>query len=569
VNVIPVFLFLSMKWSILLRPFSREDTNFLKGIAILLIVLHNYFRWVNPIIGENEFWFSSSYIMRSYIFLKNNPLEFFHIFFNFLGHYGVQAFIVISAYGLTLSYQKKHPEYGRFVLHRFDRLYPSLVFAGIVFIIFTLVSTGELIGMHLLGDIGIQFTLFANLIPGKAMAVSGPWWFYSFIFQFYLIFPLLMWINRKSGWMGLAGLVIIGYLFTIFMYQPMVDVNLNPYMMFIGHLPEFCLGIFLATRQQVRLPFWVFLLAIMIFVGGNIYKWLWPFANLGVAVILMVVIQALVRRKHRMKNLFAGISRIGVISMYLFACHGFMRSPFINLANLFEAPLASLVIGLIFVAVASGIAFLMMHTEGAARRWIGTPESKKARMGKFLLLLILVVGSFTFLFFKAYQKQRSEELNTREVVVFSTIHNFETLIHGRYDIFSDSIVYEGSGSLVLSETHNFSPGFDIDFDTIDLSGLNELDLTAMLYATDPDSRIHLVMEIIDKPTGKRVEWKSEHLTPGKFNTGEWFLCRFNYRIPREFRMPGYMLRFFIWSPGESTWYADDLTLVLKAKRQKE
>ncbi|MBC8435967.1 MAG: acyltransferase [Bacteroidetes bacterium] len=555
-----------MKWSIPIRPFSRDDTNFLKGIAILLIVLHNYFRWVNPVIGENEFWFSSSYIWRSYIFLRTNPLEIFHIFFDFLGHYGVQAFMVASAYGLTLSYQEKHPGYGRFILHRFNKLYPSLVFAGIVFIIFTLISTGNLIGLEKLGDMGIQFTLFANLIPGKAMVITGPWWFYSFIFQFYLIFPLLMWINRKSGWMGLAGLVIIGYIFTILMYQPMVDTRLNPYMMFIGHMPELCLGIFLATRKQVKLPVWLFVLAVLIFVGGNIYEWLWPFANLGVAVILIVVIQALIRYRHRMKHLFTGFSWIGIISMYLFACHGFIRYPFINLANLFESPLAALLIGLIFVLVASGVSFLMMYTEGATRRWIGTPEVRKARMGRFLFLFLLVAGSFAFLFFKAYQKKRTKELNTREVVIFSAAHDFETPVTGGYDLFSDSVVYEGSRSLILSETHNFSPGFVVDFDTIDLTGLNELDLTTMLYASDLDSQIHLVMEIIDRPTGERMEWKSEFLTPGKFNSGEWFLCRFNYKIPQEYRMPNYRLKFFIWNPGKSMWYADDLVLVLKARR---
>jgi len=569
VNVILVFLFLSMKWSILIRPFSREDTNFLKGIAILLIILHNYYRWVNPIIGENEFWFSSSYIMRSYIFLRTNPLELFHVFFNFLGHYGVQAFIMISAYGLTLSYQKKHPGYGRFVLHRFDKLYPSLVFAGIIFILFTLISTGELIGMPLLADMGIQFTLFANLIPGKAMVITGPWWFYSFIFQFYLVFPLLFWINKKRGWVGLAGLVIIGYLFAIFLYQPLVDVKLNPYMMFLGHMPEFCLGIFLASRQQVKLPLWVFILAILIFAGGNIYEWIWPFANLGAAIILFVVIQSWIRRKHRMKNLFKGISWVGVISMYLFACHGFLRSPFINLANQLEAPLASMVIGLFFVAIAFGVSFLMMHTEGATRRWISTPEVRKARMGRFLFLFLLVAGSFAFLFLKAHQKQRAKELNTREVIVFSAAHDFETLITGRYDLFSDSIVYGGSRSLILSETHNFSPGFVINFDTIELNGFSELDLTTMLYATEEDSWIHLVMEIHDKPTGERIEWISEYLTPGKFTAGEWFLCRFHYRIPQEFRMKNYMFNFFIWSSSKSIWYADDLKLELKVRRQPE
>jgi len=41
-------------------------------------------------------------------------------------------------------------------------------------------------------DIGLQLTLLANFVPGKAMSACGPWWFYSFIFQFYLVFPLMI-----------------------------------------------------------------------------------------------------------------------------------------------------------------------------------------------------------------------------------------------------------------------------------------------------------------------------------------------------------------------------------------
>jgi len=431
-----------MKFHFTIRSFSREETTFLKGIAILLIVLHNYYRWVIPVTGENEFWFNALAINRSWIFLRNNPLEFFHVFFNFLGHYGVQAFIVISAYGLTLSYQKSHPPYGRFVLHRFNKLYPSLILAGIGYIIFTLFISGNLIGINTLKDLGIQFTLFANLVPGKAMTITGPWWFYSFIFQFYLIFPLLIWIHRKTGWIGLVGLVAIGYLFTIFLYQPMNQANLNPYFTFMGHLPELCLGIFLSSREKVKLPWWAFLLALGILVGGNIFSWLWPFANLAAAVILVVSIQGMIRIKARMKGLYALISAIGAISMYLFAVHGFLRSPFLGLANNLENSIASMLIGILFVAVACGVALLLMHVESAGRRWIGVPGNQHTSISRFLFLVILVAGGFALLFFYDYRKQ-DEDKQLREVLAYEGVHDFENPIPGRWDLLADSIVQSG------------------------------------------------------------------------------------------------------------------------------
>jgi peptidoglycan/LPS O-acetylase OafA/YrhL len=129
--------------SFTVHPFTREGTNFLKGIAIILIALHNYYRWVSPITGENEFDFSSMALTRSYVFLRSSPLEFFNVFFNFLGHYGVQAFILISAYGLTLSWERSRPAYHRYLLHRIDKLYPPLWFGGLVFILFQILQGGS------------------------------------------------------------------------------------------------------------------------------------------------------------------------------------------------------------------------------------------------------------------------------------------------------------------------------------------------------------------------------------------------------------------------------------------
>jgi len=550
---------------ITLTSFSREDTNFLKGIAILLIMLHNYFRWINPITGENEFGFSALSIMKSWIFIRANPLEIFHVFFNFLGHYGVQAFIFISAYGLTRSFQTNRPGYGKFILHRFDKLYPSLILGAIVFLIFYLIQEGKLIDKALLADLGIQLTLFGNLVPGKAMAISGPWWFYSFIFQFYLIFPLLYRINRRTGWIGLLGLAIAGYLLTWFLFEPMARVQLNPYMNFTGHLPEISLGIFLAGREKVKLPWWLFLTALVMFAGGNVWKWLWPFANLGVTLVLIVVVQGLIRIKGRMKNLASLISWIGIISMYLFACHGFMRSRFVNLANALESPVVSFLIAILFVAVASGVAYLMMQTEISARGWIVSPARKAARTGRFSLLVLLVMGLFTLLFVQSFRSQGKNQ-GKQEATAFSATHDFEKSIPGRYDIYSDSMVCSGSKSLVLSPSHTFSPGFIVDFDSIDLSGVYELNSSAMIRTAYPDGKLHLVMEISDKLTGKQIEWQSAYVNSGKYTPGKWFLLTYTFKIPAVYLMSDYRIKVYLWNPGNRDWYADDLKLVLKTRR---
>jgi peptidoglycan/LPS O-acetylase OafA/YrhL len=167
-----------------LNPFSKEDTNFLKGIAILIIVLHNFFSIVSPTTGQNEFWFSDSYYKKILIILGSNPLEVFHVFFNFLGHYGVQAFIFISTYGLTLSYQNNHPTFSKFLLHRFDKIYPSFVIAAVLFIISWIFIYGKFIDNDTVLDLIFKLTLISNFIPGNALSLTGPNGFIHSFFNF-------------------------------------------------------------------------------------------------------------------------------------------------------------------------------------------------------------------------------------------------------------------------------------------------------------------------------------------------------------------------------------------------
>lgn len=41
----------------------KDDTSILKAIATILIVLYNYYRWVEPITVGNKFYFNDSDIV--------------------------------------------------------------------------------------------------------------------------------------------------------------------------------------------------------------------------------------------------------------------------------------------------------------------------------------------------------------------------------------------------------------------------------------------------------------------------------------------------------------------------
>jgi peptidoglycan/LPS O-acetylase OafA/YrhL len=543
-----------------LHPISKEQTAFLKGIAILLIVFHNYYKWVFPITGENEFWFSADYISRSLIFLRSDPLQFFNIFFNFLGFYGVQVFMVISAYGLARSWQKGHQGYGRFILHRFDKLYPSLFLAAVLFILITIIREGRVPGPALQKDLLYQLAL----VPGKPTGISGPWWFYSFIFQFYLVFPAMMWVNGKAGLKGLAGMVIIGYIVTVFFYAPLKNAGFNPYSLFIGHMPEFCLGIWLATRERLKIPYAVLALALAALVLGNTFEWAWPFANLAAALLLMVFIQYCWSKREKMKRLTSLISFTGAVSMYLFASHGLVRNGFINLANYFSSPWASVLIGLSFLLFSIGISWMMMQTEGSFRAWVAGAPGSWRKWLRFLAVVIPVTGSV--LLFFVLDRSAREQLQKEGVAVFSKTDDFETVAADRRQYICNFFYKSGKQGIMLPPPGTYTPHIDAEPDAAASEGLYEAVVSAWLFATDTGAQGHVVLEVIDLSSDKILEWKSNFITKDKFPRGKWFTGECRYPVPPEYRRPGFRFRAFVWNQGTCTLYVDDLKLELRARR---
>ena len=89
--------------------------------------------------------------------------------------------------------------------------------------------------------------------------------------------------------------------------------------------------------------------------GGNYYRWLWPFANLGVAVLIIVVIQALRGRKEKLNLVKRSLAFIGIVSMYIFGLQGFLRNPFLGLAGSTETEFLKLISGLLFPGTATGL----------------------------------------------------------------------------------------------------------------------------------------------------------------------------------------------------------------------
>ena len=262
---------------------TKRDTLIMKGFAILCIAFHNYFHNLDPSPGENEFDFAASRIGAFFHQLGDQPGEWINLLFSYLGHYGVQVFIFLSGFGLTLSMLNRQQNWGGFVLNRLKKLYPLLLTALLAFFLGNIVMGWGLPSEAVQKEIGYKLLFIHTLIPHSGQSVISVWWFFGLIFQLYLLFPLLFRWFRKWGWKAFVGICVLSYgLIFLFRYAFDPQYGIMAMMNAPGHLPEFCLGILLALPSDRKMGWGWLVLAIAVFCLGNVSSVLYPFTFLAV-----------------------------------------------------------------------------------------------------------------------------------------------------------------------------------------------------------------------------------------------------------------------------------------------
>lgn len=337
--------------------FSKRDTSILKGFAILCIVFHNYFHWLWPSPGENEFSFSMGAIYKLFEQLHQYPGEWFNLLFSYFGHYGVQLFVMVSGYGLVLSMMNRSRSWGAFVLDRLKKLYPLLLTAVIVYFFECVLVEARTLSPYEKTELGYKLLFIHTLLPNSGLSVNGPWWFFGLIFQLYLLFPLLYQGMKRWGWKAFWVVLAVSY-GLIFLFREYIHLYQGELLMqnAPGHLPEFCFGMMLAFSKDKNIHWGWLLMALVLFVWGNFAPGFYPFTFLSVCVIAAFAYQGLKSlpfKKHWLSRLLA---YFGGVSMTLFAVHGFFRTPVLKWAYTLTTPLGHFWSGLVFLLIVWGVA---------------------------------------------------------------------------------------------------------------------------------------------------------------------------------------------------------------------
>lgn len=378
---------------------TKDQTLMLKAIAILLIVIHNFSRWVNPITGECEFYFNQSALSTAVEVASTNGWMFFKAFFNYFGHYGVQLFIFLSGYGLVQSYLHEHPSWLKYVYHRFQKLYPSLVVAILLYLIYQVFVMCQFPGLDVLPNFLAHLTLTATLLPGKGQSLVGPWWFYSTIFQLYLIFPLLLKVWSRYGTRCHLFIGLLAWILTqIFAnFDNLYPVNIRE--TFVGQMPVFILGIWFGTNDKMRISWYAVLTLFVLFCFGCYFQLLWPLTHICIAILLVISAKAIINIALKVRYLTMVLLFIGSISVYLFAIHGFMRWPFVTIINMNNDKFwFSLLMLLLFLTLSLLSAWLLTKAEGFWREKLsklnGTFSKVAFTCSLILLPAILLVWEY-------------------------------------------------------------------------------------------------------------------------------------------------------------------------------
>ena len=287
---------------------SREQGHCIKGIAILLIMIHNFVDILLDI-GSNEMAYSPE---ATEAFLGNLfTADSLWYIISYAGWIGVPLFFFMSGYGLSRKYDVRDTlAVGPYIKRHMVKLWKLLV---PVFLVYTLIYRTNI------QSVLAQLTFTINFLSyGKNGFYIDPgvYWFFGAILQFYALFALFRKLNTRWLWLLCAGFVLLHY-YTLYNVDgdAMKWVRHN----FTGWGAPFLLGM-IAAREHVaiskRMNVGACVASFFLLCASLVIKPLAPFTELS-TIVLIVTISSLVSPKW--------LRFIGVISPSIFVLHPLIR----------------------------------------------------------------------------------------------------------------------------------------------------------------------------------------------------------------------------------------------------
>ncbi|MBO6287172.1 MAG: acyltransferase family protein [Prevotella sp.] len=288
---------------------SLQQTQALRGLAILGIILHNYCHFLKFAVKENEYTFTAEKPRQLLEKLMSIDSDLFIHILSFFGHYGVPVFLFISGYGLVKKYEAPHsaPEGATnvsahdgnvdpthtaanvsahdgnvapthtaanvsahdgnvapsgaeggasssslssslsFLLRHFRKLFRLMIWGYLLFVAVYFLRHDDGATVYSWDRIAAQLTMTVNFLYEHPDRIikPGPYWYFGLMMQIYALYIFV--IHRwRSNWLLLA-LVAVCWMVQVIVPAPDV-LNFVRYN-FIGGMLPFAIGVALARYE--------------------------------------------------------------------------------------------------------------------------------------------------------------------------------------------------------------------------------------------------------------------------------------------------------------------------------
>ena len=366
---------------------TKSDNHLLKGIAILSIMLHNLLHLLPRAVAENEFEFSARNIHRVvYEFHHSHDVwSIISALISHFGHYGVSIFLFLSGYGLVMKYEKSSssiPPIPSFIWQHMKKLW-GLMVPGFVVAFFFLIDWNTFTLQLKDSNPWLTFAFLGNFFKFDTL-LYGPWWFFSLMLQFYILYRLVLY--RWKSPILLWSLVLVSIIIMWWSNESHIRVSISHSSLLryirvsaFGHLLPFALGIcaarwsggVLMTRWQKQCSP---LLQKTIGVGTSILGFLllfcsafqflpWLFSPVFVIIAIVPLTVIFQRPVWRL-----GWEHIGFYSSALFVYHPIIRTEILPRAS--QAAAQNDVVALMeSVILFITFAYILARIDLALRTW--------------------------------------------------------------------------------------------------------------------------------------------------------------------------------------------------------
>jgi peptidoglycan/LPS O-acetylase OafA/YrhL/lysophospholipase L1-like esterase len=383
----------------------------LKAFAILGILLNHFVEefGAGPWFSNPSYnWPDLSYRL-SHIFPEGqNFLNIGVKFLGWLGDMGPGVFILLSGFSLTLSQLRKEKTVHEFYSSRLKRIFPLYISIHLVVLVFALlVNQPANINLFspriILSFLGLRFTdsLFFYINPS--------WWFIWLILQFYLFFPFLFQLLKKSGTKKFIIITIVITLVSRLAGLINLTYSNNLYYWMTGlfagtRLAEFTVGMALAyiissKNTAVKLSYFsgnkVVVFSFIFYITGFVLSWFYfgtLISNIFITIGLSGIFYGIFQVVSKFSFFNKALSIIGKNSFSAFLIH----QPFMMYFGEKLEGISKVAVLILIVILSFPIGYLIEKIINKSSQWLIDNAKKYACFisGRFIWILLV---SYTFL----------------------------------------------------------------------------------------------------------------------------------------------------------------------------